>query len=138
MEINYLSVLACGVFAMVAGFLWYGPLFGNMWLRVIGADAMDMSRRAEMQKKAMPLYAVQFLLVLFQAYVLAHFIQGWPSAAGTETALWIWAGFVMPTVAASSMWNDDSSSVAWTRFLLQAGFQLLCLVAFGFILGYWQ
>ncbi|MCE9643993.1 DUF1761 domain-containing protein [Candidatus Parcubacteria bacterium] len=138
MEINYLSVLACGVFAMVAGFLWYGPLFGKVWLGVIGASADDLARRAEMQKRAMPLYLVQFLLVLFQAYVLAHFVKGWTEATGVETALWIWVGFIMPTVAAGSMWNNDSARISWTRFALQAGYQLICLVAFGFILGYWQ
>lgn len=123
---------------MVSGFIWYGPLFGKTWARVVGADIHDLAKRAEMQKKAAPLYLVQFILVLFQAYVLAHFIKGWTDASGIETSLWIWAGFILPTVAGTAMWNNDSRSVAWARFGLQAGYQIICLIAFGFILGYWQ
>lgn len=123
---------------MVSGFIWYGPLFGKTWARVVGADFSDLAKRAEMQKKAMPLYLVQFVLVLLQAYILAHFIKGWAEASSVETSLWIWAGFILPTVAGTAMWNNDSSSVAWTRFGLQAGYQIICFIAFGFILGYWQ
>lgn len=138
MEINYLAVVACAILAMIAGFVWYGVLFKKMWMRVIGATEADEAARAEMQKKAMPLYAVQFVLVAFQAYVLAHYILGWADASGVENALWIWAAFIVPTVASASMWNNDSRTVAWTRFLLQSGYFLVLFVAFGLILSYWQ
>ncbi|MEK7094431.1 MAG: DUF1761 domain-containing protein [Patescibacteria group bacterium] len=138
MEINYLAVLACGIFAMIIGFVWYGPLFGKKWLEVMGADVKDIATRKEMQKKAGPLYGIQFILTLFQAYVLAHYIQGWSEVSSVENALWIWAAFVMPIVAGSAMWNNDSKRVAWTRFLLQGGYQLILFIAFGLILGYWQ
>lgn len=137
MEVNYLAILACGVAAMVIGGVWYGPLFGKLWLSVIGATDMDIAARKEMQKKAMPLYLVQFLLTLFQVYVLAHFIKGWEDASSYESALWIFLGFVMPTVAGSAMWNNDSAKKAWTRFLLQAGYQLMIFLVFAFILGTW-
>ena len=138
MEINYLAVLACGIFAMIIGFVWYGPLFGKKWLEVMGADVKDIATRKEMQKKAGPLYGIQFILTLFQAYVLAHYIQGWSEVSSVENALWIWAAFVMPIVAGSAMWNNYSKRVAWTRFLLQGWYQLILFIAFGLILGYWQ
>ncbi len=137
MEINYISVLACGVIAMVLGFVWYGPIFGKTWLRIIGASEADLAARKDMQKRAMPLYLVSFVLALFQAYVLAHFIKGWEDAQGTETALWIFAGFIVPTIAAASMWNNDRGSIAWARFLIQGGYYLVLFGIFGFILGTW-
>lgn len=138
MTINYLAVLVCGVLAMVLGFVWYGPLFGKKWLQVIGATELDLQKRKEMQKRAMPLYAVTFVLALFQAYVLAHYIQGWQDASGVENAIWIWAAFIMPTVAGASMWNNDSATVSWTRFLLQAGYNLVLFSVFGLVLGMWR
>ena len=138
MEINYLAVLVCAVLAMVIGALWYGPLFGNMWLRVIGATEMDLATRAAMQKKAMPLYVVQFLLTLFQVFVLAEQMAwgGWkPQTLGVS--IFIFLGYVMPTIAASCMWNNDSRKIAWTRFLIQAGYQLVVFVLFGLILQMW-
>lgn len=138
MDINYWAVLACGVSSMVVGYIWYGPLFGKLWLQVVGATPKDLKARKEMQAKAGPLYLVQFLLTLFQAYVLAHYILGWKEASGIENSLWIWAAFVIPTVAGLSMWNNDSSKVAWTKFLLSAGYQLVNFVMFGWILSTWR
>lgn len=140
-EINYLAVLVCGILAMVIGFIWYGPLFGKTWIRVIGADKDDLKARKEMQKKAMPLYFVQFFLTLFQAAVLACFIQQGSDVlriGSIETSLWIWAAFVMPIVAGSAMWNNDSREIAWMRFLIQGGYQLVIFLVFGFILGNWS
>ncbi len=137
-EINYAAVAVCGVLAMALGFVWYGPLFGKLWLRVTGADTLDLARREEMKKKAMPLYFAQLALVLVQIYVLVHYIQGWQEASGLENSLWIWLAFVMPTVAASAMWTADSAKVKWTKFVLQAGYHLVLFVSFGIILAAWK
>lgn len=137
-SVNYWAILVSAVVAMVLGAIWYGPLFGKKWLEIIGADTEDLARREKMQKRARPLYLIQFLLVLFQMYVLAHYIAGWEDASGVENALWLWAAFVMPTVAAASMWNNDSAKVSWARFLIQAGYQLAIFVIAGFIIGMWQ
>ncbi len=138
MEINYLAVLLCGFLAMVLGSIWYGPLFGKKWMEITGATPKDMEERKKMQKAAAPLYAIQFALVLFQAWVLAYYIAGWTDASGLENSLWIWAAFVMPTVAGSSMWTNDSRSIMWARFLIQSGYQLVLFIMFGLILGMWR
>ena len=138
MDINYWAVLLSAILAMVLGFLWYGPLFGATWARVVGATFEDKAAREAMQKAAMPLYVVQFLLVLFQIFILAYYVRTWAEMPGVANAFLIWAAFVMPTVAGASMWNNDSRSIAWTRFLLQAGYQLICFLLFGFVLSYWR
>lgn len=138
MTINYLAVLVCGVLSMVIGAIWYGPLFGKKWMQVVGATAEDLAARKEMQKGVGKLYLIQFLLTLFQLYVLAHFINGWEEASGLETSLWIYGAFVLPLVAAGAMWNNDSRQVAWARFLIQAGYQLIIFIIFGLVLGYWR
>jgi hypothetical protein len=135
--INYWAVLACAVLSLVIGYVWYGPLFGKKWVEVVGATALDKEARKKMQAKAGPLYVVQFLLVLFQVYILAYYIKGWTDVSGITQSLIIWAAFIVPMIAGSAMWNNDSSKVAWTRFLLQSGYQLVLFVLFGFILGVW-
>jgi len=138
MEINYWAILVCSILAMVFGGIWYGPLFGKKWLEVTGANNLDLERRKEMMKGVNKLYATQFLLTLFQVWVLAYYIAGWKEASGLTNALWIWAGFVVPTVAASSMWNNDSAKISWARFLLQSGYQLIIFIIFGLILSFWK
>ncbi|MDO8521984.1 MAG: DUF1761 domain-containing protein [bacterium] len=151
MEINYWAVLVCAVLSMIVGYVWYGPLFGKKWAEIMGADATDLEARSplkgrggdmisqnQMQKRAMPLYAVQFLLTLFQVWVLAYYIQGWKDASGLENSLWIWAAFVVPIIAGGAMWNNDSAKVSWARFLIQSGYQLVMFAIFGLILGMWK
>ncbi len=138
MEINYWAVLVCGVLAMALGAIWYGPLFGRKWLQIVGATAHDEAQRKQMQREAAPLYIIQFLLVLFQAWVLAYYIVGWKDASGVENALLIWAAFIIPTLAGTSMWNNDPTKVKWVRFLIQGGYQLVIFVAFGLVLGLWR
>ncbi|MBI5422422.1 DUF1761 domain-containing protein [Candidatus Peregrinibacteria bacterium] len=138
MTINTYAVLACSVLAMALGGVWYGPLFGKTWMKIVGVKPSDIAARKEMQKGVGKLYVTQFLLTLFQVYVLAYYIEGWKDASGIENALWIWAAFIMPTVAGSAMWNNDSTKVSWARFLIQGGYQLILFVSFGLILGYWK
>ncbi len=138
MTINYLAVIVCAVFSMALGAIWYGPIFGRKWMEIVGANPDDVEARKKMQKSAAPLYAVQFLLTLFQVWVLAYYISGSQDASGLENSIWIWAAFVMPIIASGAMWNNDSKKVSWSRFLIQAGYQLINFIAFGLILGLWK
>lgn len=137
MGIHFLPIVICAVLAMVVGAVWYGPIFGKTWMHIVGATHLDAHKRREMQKKAGPLYLIQFALAFFQIYVLAH-LTGYSAVSGIVSGLLVWAGFVLPTVAAGAMWNNDSKKVAWSRFLIQAGYQLVCFILFGAILGAWH
>lgn len=138
MQVNYYAILVCGILAMVFGYLWYGPLFGKKWLQVVSATKLDLEARKKMEANVWKLYLVQFVLALFQVWVLAYYIEGWEEASGLTNALWIWAAFVVPVIAGTAMWNNDSAKISWARFLLQSGYQLVCFVAFGLILGMWK
>jgi len=41
-EINYLAVLVAAIASMALGFLWYGPLFGNQWKKLMGFTDKSM------------------------------------------------------------------------------------------------
>lgn len=137
MEMNYLAVLGCGVIAMVLGSIWYGPLFGKKWMWLLNVDPNDSERNKEMQKAAMPLYGIQFLLSLIQAYVLARLVGGVGDDTGLLVALWLWVGFIVPAIAGASMWTNESNDRKWWRFGIQIGYQLVLMLAFAFVLGRW-
>ncbi len=138
MDINYWAVFVCAILSMAIGFLWYGPLFEKKWMEVNELSPNDLAKRESMQKSAGPLYVVQFMLSLLQIYILAHFIKGWAEVSGVESALWIWLGFVMPTVAGLSMWNAKPAKVRWMLFGLSTGYQLVSFVVFGLVLSIWK
>lgn len=135
--INYFAVVVGAVCALLVGAMWYGPLFGKKWLEVIGATPADLEARKKMQEGVWKLYLIQFILTLFQILVLAHLVADTVRVGGIERSLWIWAGFVIPTLAGTAMWNNDSARVAWTRFLIQGGYQLVIFIIFGILLQYW-
>ncbi len=137
MEVNYIVIIGGAVLSMVVGSIWYGPLFGKKWMEICGVSDVDVEKRKQMQKEAMPLYGIQFALSILQVYILAHFVQAWEEGSGIGTAVWIWLGFVMPTIAGCSMWNNNSSKVKWAQFLIQSGYQLVMFVIYGYILGMW-
>jgi hypothetical protein len=137
MAINYLAVVAGAVLSMVLGFVWYGPLFGKKWMEIVGVNADDLEARKKMQKSAGPLYGVQFVLTLFSVFILAHLVADTQTVGGLQRALWIWAAFVIPTLAGASMWTNESGSLKWARFLIQGGYQLVMFAIYGLLLQFW-
>lgn len=136
--INYLAILVGAVLSMAIGAVWYGPLFGKKWMEIVGVDPSDLVTINTMKKSAGKLYAVQFVLTLFQVLVLAHLIADTTSATGIERSLWIWIAFIIPTLAGSVMWTSESTPHKWSRFLIQGGYQLILFVVFGLLIQFWK
>ncbi len=138
LSINYLAIVVGAVLSMVIGSIWYGPLFGKKWMEIIGVSTLDSEVNKNMQKAYLPMYGVQFVLTLFQVLVLAHLIADTKIVGGLERAIWIWAAFIIPTIAGAVMWTNESSKNKWDRFLIQGGYQLVLFIVFGLILQYWK
>lgn len=136
--VNYWAIASGAVLSMVIGAIWYGPLFGKKWMDLNGVNPADPEATKKMQKSAGPLYLVQFLLTLFQVLILAHLIADTELVGGLERSLWIWAAFVIPTLAGAVMWTMESGKRKWARFLIQGGYQLILFILFGLLLQYWK
>jgi hypothetical protein len=137
-NVNYWAVASGAVLSMIIGAIWYGPIFGRKWMEIVGVSSTDEEARKKMQKSAGPLYVVQFVLTLFQVLVLAHLLADTKTASGIERSLWIWAAFVIPTLAGAVMWTNQSGKLKWARFLIQAGYQLVMFIVFGLLLQFWK
>lgn len=136
MEINFLAVLVAAVASMIVGSIWYGPLFGKMFIREMGMDQWTPERR-ELEKKKMGVsYTLQFIASLVMFYVLAKFMNDSSDLTvngGIMTALWIWIGFVVPVKVGDAVWGGK-----WSLFWLSVGNMLVTLVAAGAIIGGWR
>lgn len=137
LTVNYWAIATGAILSMAIGFVWYGPIFGKKWLDIIGMTNADMEARKKMQKSAGPLYGVQFLLTLFQVLVLAHLIADTQLVGGLERSLWIWAAFVIPTLAGAVMWTNENGKRKRARFLIQGGYQMVMFVIYGLLLQFW-
>jgi hypothetical protein len=134
-QINYPAIVAAAVINMVIGTLWFGPLFGKAWMKMVGFTKEDMQKAkgAGMAKT----YIAALAGALVMAYVLAHFVQvGGPATASTGAMIgfWAWLGFVATTVLGPVLW--EKKSVNW--YLLTVSYYLVILVVNGALLAAWQ
>ena len=136
--INYWAVLVGSIFSMILGAIWYGPIFGEKWMEIIGINPKDSIAIDKMKKSAGPMYLAQFALTLFQVLVLAHFIGENQNVTGIERAVWIWAAFIVPTLGGTIMWNNQSTDLKWARFFIQGSYQLILFIVLGLLLHFWK
>lgn len=139
--VNYIAVLVCAVASMVLGFLWYGPVFGKTWMRLMGWDPNHPPHQKDGQNKANQGYAIAFIGALVTAYVLSHLIVFAGSymnesgmSVGFSTAFWVWLGFVAPISLSSVLWEGKS----WKLWCFNNTYHLVQLLMFGAILTKWM
>jgi hypothetical protein len=137
--INYLAVLVSAIASMVLGFLWYGPLFGKPWMKLMGftAESMDAAKKKGMTQS----YILMMIGALLMAYVLAHAIMfgvaytGIGGAVGGAMgAFYYWLGIAAPILMGAQLWEGKP----WKLFGIQAGYYLASMLIQGAILGSWM
>lgn len=137
--INYLAVFIAAVSSTVIGALWYGPLFGKIWIQLSGMtkESIEAAQKKGMAKS----YLLMFIGSLFMAYVLAHAfvfasaymkVEGF--SAGLSVGFWNWIGFVAPVTLSSVLWDGKP----WKLWVLNNGYHLVTLLVMGVIIALWQ
>jgi hypothetical protein len=133
-EVNFLAVAAAAAATMLLGALWYGALFGKLWM---SAHGYTPERLEEMRKGMGKAYGLSFLCYLVMATVLAILI-GWVGAGNVWTGLcmafYCWLGFVATIGLTSHLFSDRKLAT----YLIDVGYQLVYMLAMGAILGAWR
>jgi len=131
-SLNYLAIIVATAANMVLGMLWYGPLFGKPWKRLVG---MPADHKPEGAGKAMALMAG---FALLESYVMAHFVdylQATTIGDGATAGFWLWLGFVATTMAQEYIFAVKPKP--WSLYAINAGFNLAALLIMGGILAVW-
>ena len=133
-DVNYLAVLSAAIASMVVGFLWYGPLFGKLWVKMMSFDKkkMDEAKKKRMGKT----YVLAFLTSLIMSYVLAHFVdyvEAMTIADGAVLGFWLWIGFFATTQIGSVLWEGKPVKL----YLINTLHYLVALVVMAAILAVW-
>ena len=132
--INYLAVLVAAIASMALGMLWYGPLFGKLWMKLSGITPQSMKKMKLTPKAAMTL---GFIGTLVTAYVLSHFVDllsvtTWSGAA--QFAFWAWLGLVAPVQLGAYLWEGKPFKL----FVLNTAYNLVVLIVMTGIVAVWQ
>ena len=137
---NYLAILACGVLSMILGSIWYGPLFGNAWMKLAGIKKPEKIT-PEIKKMMIRSYGLMFLVSLIMAFVVSNELQFAGLAIENVGlipvvifACFQWLGFVVPSTIGSVLWEGRS----WKLWFLNAGYTLVQLCLIAAVLSIWK
>ena len=122
-SVNYIAVLLGAVLNMILGMLWYGPLFGKLWLKTIDKNKDDIQGSPLM-------YVGSFIAALVAALTLSLVIQAFGSTGffdGLLIGVVVWLGFVATVTLTYSIFEGPPLRV-WLIFI---GYQLVIFAVEG-------
>ena len=130
-DFNYLAILVAGVVPMVIGAIWYGPLFGKRWLRLMETTEEEIARDFNPLKT----YGLAFLLALATAFGLAVLLDGYSGALhGFHAAMVAVIAFVLPVGYQTVAFEKRKSGL----FALNLGFNLIAILGQAILLSVWK
>ena len=129
-SISWLGVVISSLAFFAIGGLYYGPLFGDTWMRAAGMT------EAETRESNLPLiFGGTFVLQALAAIALAAIIGGDASPAdGAWIGAVVGVLLVATTLGVNAMYERRTS----TLWALNAGYNVIGFVAMGAILGWLQ
>jgi uncharacterized SAM-binding protein YcdF (DUF218 family) len=138
MGVNLWGVLVSALATLAIGFVWYSPwLFARPWMVLMGYNPDDKAKMAEMQKSAGPSYVLSLVASAVAAAVLGKII----AVATINTALYgmkvglaVWLGFVTTVQLTNSLFSRQPAKL----YAINTGYQLVCFLAMGAIMGAWR
>jgi len=137
-HLNIWAVLVAAASTMVVGFLWYSPfLFARPWMREMGHDPDDKAAGKELQKSAGPAYGVSLIASIVSAFILGlllHAMHAEGAQLGAVIGAHVWLGFVTTVQLTGVLFMKQSIKL----YAINTGYQLVCYVVMGAILGAWK
>ena len=133
MKINHLAVLVSFVWLQVLGFLWYGPLFGEPWMEMVGIDMAVV----EANPPGAAIWISNIIATIIPVYILAWLFTKLnvdSAGAGALYGFLIGFGFNLLPTMAGNMFAMMPYGLAW----ITGGFEIVGWAVTGIILGAWK
>jgi hypothetical protein len=141
-HLNYWAVLAAVAASFVFGWIWHGPLFGKLWVRLMKLPAnFQPTPKAMLRSMALGVFGT-----VLTAYVLTYTGAIWRASVwgvGTDAEFYFygfmagfftWLGFYVPLFLNAVAWEGRS----WGLFGLNVAYHFFNLQIIAMILAYWR
>ena len=128
-SVNWLAVVVGMVVSMAMGALWYGPLFGNLWLRLIGKteDEIEPNPFDYMKTAIASFVAMLFLNFFVIAFGGGGFFNG--AVLGALAFL----GFGATMTYVYTIFEGPPEKV----WLLYSAYQIVVFILMGGVFAIW-
>jgi hypothetical protein len=136
-EVNLLAVLVAGLVAFAIGGAWYSPaMFAGPWMAAHGYtdEKMAAMKQSNPPARAMAVTAVCQIVMAYVVAVLLAWtgMAGW--TRGVAMGVLLWVGLAGAVALIANVFSDKPIRV----FVIESGYQLVCLIVMGTILGAWR
>lgn len=141
--VNFVAIIVAVIVSFVVGFIWHGPLFGKVWMKLMNIPEGPRPPFSSMIKPI----AINLLATFLMAFVLVHSMEIWRPSIwkidrldeafyfyGFNAAVFNWLGFIVPVLLISVAWEKKS----WKLFGFNAAYHLVNLLIIGMILSAWR
>jgi len=140
-SVNYWAVLVSALVFFALGALWYGPLFGKLWMKAMGIDP-DNTEALKAEQNMVKSFGIMLISSLLMALATGHLIDylvvvfpgSSPVSIGLSTAFWVWLGYSLSYILTAPAFE----SRPWSYVFINAGYWLVGLFLTGLIIGLWQ
>jgi hypothetical protein len=133
MMFNYVAIFAAAIAAWLTGAAWYGVL-GKAWMSALGWTPEQVAAaRASRRMPIVPMI-VSFIAELIMAAMLSGIMVhtgGFTVRIGVISALLIWLGFVVTTIAVNNAYPGRRPLLT----VIDSGHWLAVLLVQGVVLG---
>ncbi len=137
LPISLVGVLVAAISAFIIGFLFHGPLFGKIWMKLANIHPTGNEKLSNMIPQMLwnlvaNIVTAYIIAVIFFFSSASSYIVGLGAWGGVMCAIWAW--FVI--VAGSSMeviWMGRSAKL----WLYECVSSLCAMIAMGAIVGNW-
>ena len=133
LKINHAAVWVSIVLLHVLGFLWYGPIFGEKWMSLVGLDMATI----EANPPGTGVWITNFVSTVVPVYVLAWLFTKLDVSSALQGAgigLLIGFSFVHLSDMTGDMFARQPYALSW----ITGGFSMVSLALTGLILGAWR
>ncbi len=128
-SVNWLAVLVGTVLSMALGALWYGPLFGQTWLKLIGKTEEELESSPVMYLKT----AVAALIGMLALNLVVVSFGATDILSGLVAGAFIFLGIGATTTFVYTNFEGPSEKV----WLLYVAYHLVVYLIMGAVFAIW-
>ncbi|MEM7109740.1 MAG: DUF1761 domain-containing protein [Bacteroidota bacterium] len=126
--LNWLAVAAATISTLVIGAVWYGPLFGKVWMQENGFTEEDLK-----EANRLKIYGTVFILEFVMAINLALFLKGLSIQEGLLYGFFTGFGWIAMAMGVNYLFSRNSIRL----WLIDSFYFVVSFTLMGAILTAW-
>jgi hypothetical protein len=132
LQVNYLAIVVAAVANFIIGFLFHGPLFGKLWMKLANITPTGNEKFSDMYGQMFWNF-VSNLVFAFVLSAMINFTGALGATRGMAFAFWVWLGFVVTSSSMEVIWMGRS----YKLWLFEIVSSLVSVLVMGAIIASW-